>query len=386
MKPFPLFISLLAGSVLMIAGSGVAADEKAVADAFRRELPMMVKQSKQTSLPVAVSIAPHKGETVDLLADRRIQNRLKWFVASTVQPTSKLAQALNADEPTAIAILDADGKILSRFGPKASANDAVKQIKELGKKSREEYIETLGRSGLTVTEAKNAANGLARMGGDAAELVPLLRFKSTAVRSIVSKALHTLPVGEVVLAALDGLASDEVEMRAACYPFAALGKLPKTSPLKFWRDAPEDKRSAELATWREAAALNVGPLNADILEFCEANFGKQVGDGECAALAGDAINLVHAQKPPNNGKWYVWGRELKPGQPVLPGDIVQLEDCKWRTSAAPHHTQVIRRVLGPNRYEVLQQHVNGTRIVVTGELNMNTLLEGAVKIYRPLPR
>ena len=386
MKNLAFLFGVVAGSLFLATGASAAEDDKAIADAFVREIPMIVKQSKQTGIAVAVTVAPHKGETVALLADRRIQNRMKWFLASTVQPTTKLAQALTADMPTAVAILDAEGKVLIRCGPKDAVKDALKQIKELGKKSREDFIETLGKSGLTIVEAKNAANGLVRMGGNAAELVPLLRYKSPDVRSIVTKGLNTLPVGEVVLAALDGLGSDDVEMRAACYPFAALGKLPKTSPLKFWREAPEDKRSAELATWRETAVLNVGPLNADILEFCEANLGKQVGDGECAALAGDAINLVHAQKPPNNGKWYVWGRELKPGQPVLPGDIVQLEDCKWRTNAAPHHTQVIRRVLGPNRYEVLHQHVGASKIVMPGELNMNTLLEGAVKIYRPLPR
>jgi hypothetical protein len=202
----------------------------------------------------------------------------------------------------------------------------------------------------------------------------------------VTKALPTLPADEVALAALDGLASEDVEMRAACYRWAvATTRVPKTPALEFWRKENEERRKKALVAWREAALVDMGPLNKEIVDFCEAHLGKKVGDGECAALAVEAFKSVNAKPIQHSGKTYIWGREVKAGQKVLPGDIVQLEDCRFQNSTAPHHTQVIRRVLGPNRYEVLQQNSNGRRTVAPGVLDLNRLLEGTVKIYRPLP-
>jgi hypothetical protein len=111
-----------------------------------------------------------------------------------------------------------------------------------------------------------------------------------------------------------------------------------------------------------------------------------VGGGECSHLAEEAFKIVNAKPIQFSGKTYIWGREVTSKQKVLPGDVVQLEDCKFKNSGAPHHTQVIRSVLGPNRYEVLEQNVNGRRTVGPGILDLNLLLEGTVKIFRPVPK
>jgi len=132
--------------------------------------------------------------------------------------------------------------------------------------------------------------------------------------------------------------------------------------------------------------IDMGPLNKDIIDFCEANLGKKVGDGECSHLAEEAFRSVNAKPIQFSGKTYIWGREVTSGQKVLPGDVVQLEDCKFANSSASHHTQVIRRVLGPKRYEVLEQNASGRRTVGPGELDLNRLLQGSVKIYRPVPK
>ena len=110
--------------------------------------------------------------------------------------------------------------------------------------------------------------------------------------------------------------------------------------------------------------VDMGPLNKEIIEFCESNLGKKVGEGRYVPTwLEKAFKIVNAKPIQFSGKTYIWGREVTAGQKVLPGDIVQLEDCKFKNSSAPHHTQVIRRILGPNRYEVLEQNSNGRRTV-----------------------
>ena len=387
MQRLVLVLSVVASCLLSAAPTSRADMEESVVDVFLRDFASIARQSQQTGIPVVVTVAPRKGENIELLSDHRIRERLKWFLPLTVQPTAKFAQALNVDVPTAVAILDAKGKILGRSGPKDSVNDFLKQLKDIGTKSRVDFLAKLASEETTAAEFKNSVDSLIRMGGTAAEVIPLLRHKSADIRAIVRKALPTLPSDEVALAALDGLASADVEMRAACYYWAAATtKVPKTPPLKFWREAEEGHRKPELVAWREAAMVSMGPLNKDIIDFCEANLSKKVDGGECAHLAVEAFKSVNAKPIQYSGKTYIWGREVTVGQKVLPGDVVQLEDCKFRNGAAAHHTQIIRRVLGPNRYQVLEQNANGRRTVGPGELNLNLLLEGSVKIYRPLPK
>jgi hypothetical protein len=127
-------------------------------------------------------------------------------------------------------------------------------------------------------------------------------------------------------------------------------------------------------------------LNAAILEFSQKNMGKQVHNGECAMLAMEAIRVAEAKPMRPSGKTYIWGRPLNKKEAVLPGDIVQMEDCKFKYGASPHHTQIIRKVLGPGRYEILEQNVDGRRTVGTAILDLNLLIKGEVVIYRPLPK
>jgi hypothetical protein len=382
-----LLFGVLAGFSLVAAPNSRADADDAVGDLFVKEFAAIARQSGQTGIPVACTIAPPKGENADLLADRRVRDRLKWFLPQTVPPAAKLAKALNAESPTVVVILNAQGKVLARGGPKDSAEDFVRQLKEIGKTSRAEFLAKLSAEDTTAADCKNAVSGLVRMGGTAAELVPLLRHKSAEVKAAITKALPTLPPDEVALAAFDGLASDDVEMRTVCYRWATTtAKVPKTPALKFWRDEDGEKRKTALTEWREAAMVDMGALNKDIIEFCEANLGKKVGGGECSHLAEEAFKIVNAKPIQFSGKTYIWGREVTSKQKVLPGDVVQLEDCKFKNSGAPHHTQVIRSVLGPNRYEVLEQNVNGRRTVGPGILDLNLLLEGTVKIFRPVPK
>jgi hypothetical protein len=131
---------------------------------------------------------------------------------------------------------------------------------------------------------------------------------------------------------------------------------------------------------------NLPSLNAAILDFSLKNMGKQVSNGECAMLAMEAIKVADAKPMRPSGKTYIWGRPLDKTETVLPGDIVQLEECKFKNGSAPHHTQIIRKVLGPGRYEILEQNVNGRRTVGVAVLDLNLLTQGEVVFYRPLAK
>ena len=114
--------------------------------------------------------------------------------------------------------------------------------------------------------------------------------------------------------------------------------------------------------------------------------GKQVANGECAMMAMEAIKAADAKPMQFVGKTYIWGRRLDKKETVLPGDIVQMEDCKFKLGWSSHHSQIVRKVLGPGRYEILEQNVNGRRTVGTAILDLSQLLEGEVAFYRPLPK
>ena len=152
-------------------------------------------------------------------------------------------------------------------------------------------------------------------------------------------------------------------------------------------------------------------FNPKVLAFAKKSIGKQIGDGECATLAVEAMKEAGA-KPlrdykdsPKEGD-YVWGElvyglEIAPtlrtestpvGTTVKPGDIIQFRDAKFSgkagggtySSEASHHTAV---VVGASKdgktLEVLQQNVNGKKTVAAATVKLNDLQSGWVKVYRP---
>src|SRR5262249_26768610 len=113
-------------------------------------------------------------------------------------------------------------------------------------------------------------------------------------------------------------------------------------------------------------------INSKIVQYCKDQVGKQVGKGECADVAVEALKLAGAKPQtafadsPNEGD-YVWGELVylygkKPGakderegqlKDVQPGDIIQLRDAMFAGKApnggtysqqSPHHTSVVAEV------------------------------------------
>lgn len=152
-------------------------------------------------------------------------------------------------------------------------------------------------------------------------------------------------------------------------------------------------------------------FNSKVIGFARKSIGKQVGDGECATLAVEALKEAGA-KPnrdykdsPNEGD-YVWGElvygleitsslrtESTPvGTTVKTGDIIQFRDAKFAgkqgggnySSEAAHHTAIIVSAgKDLKTLEVLQQNVNGKKTVAAATIKLGDLRSGWVKIYRP---
>ena len=147
------------------------------------------------------------------------------------------------------------------------------------------------------------------------------------------------------------------------------------------------KATVPLDDWGLALIPPVPELNQKVLAFARQNLGKKVGNGECWTLAADAISAGGGQRPRD----YVHGRELRPGETVLPGDIMQFESVRlenskgWRTLGSPHHTAVIQSVSGKT-YGILHQNTGGGEAgkkVESVSINLADLKSGTIKIYRP---
>jgi hypothetical protein len=160
-------------------------------------------------------------------------------------------------------------------------------------------------------------------------------------------------------------------------------------------------------------ALMVGPLSAGdvprlgdkVLAFCKDHLDKTVSNGECAGLATQALKTVGA-KPRAGPDWpgkgdYVWGKQVylveatpdglkergKLGN-VRPGDIMQYRDVKLgERGGFSHHTAIVAEIdEEAKRIKVYQQNAGGRRFVTEGNLRLNRMVAGWIRIYRPIPQ
>ena len=153
----------------------------------------------------------------------------------------------------------------------------------------------------------------------------------------------------------------------------------------------------------------VPDANKKVLEFCEANLGKKVGDGECATLATHALRKAKVKPSSYSIRTadYVWGKLVRTVTAgtnltgdVLPGDILQFRDAVFkgkvgRTTVGAtfsHHTAIVAAVKKDGKVlEILNQNTGGAgqsdeerRTVQRGTIRFEHLQKGGwVKIYRP---
>jgi hypothetical protein len=144
------------------------------------------------------------------------------------------------------------------------------------------------------------------------------------------------------------------------------------------------------------------PVNEKVLEFARSKLGERVGDGECTALAVEALRHAGAARPrPRSG---VWGDELGSLRDARPGDVLQFEGAVFvrtrigedgavmtRTFSFPHHTAIVARVRkrGP-RPVLVVLHQNARtgdgdpRVVQELTIDLAEKRRGTIKAYRPV--
>ena len=150
-------------------------------------------------------------------------------------------------------------------------------------------------------------------------------------------------------------------------------------------------------------------LGDKIIAFCQEHKGEQVGDGECASLASQALRAAGAKgrgaDRPEKGD-YTWGGQVfyieaqqsatrTEGKPfdIKPGDIIQLRDVKFAgrrpggtySMTFGHHTAIVAGVEdGGQTIHIFHQNFGGKKIVMTATYKLADLKEGWLRFYRPI--
>jgi hypothetical protein len=158
-----------------------------------------------------------------------------------------------------------------------------------------------------------------------------------------------------------------------------------------------------------AAPAGQQSLGDKIIAFCQEHKGQQVGDGECASLANQALRSAGAKgrgpDSPNKGD-YTWGTqtfyiEAQESAPriegktsdIKPGDIIQLRDVKFKgrrpggtySMTFAHHTAIVAGVEeGGQVVHIFHQNFGGKKIVMNATYKLADLKEGWLRFYRPI--
>jgi hypothetical protein len=157
------------------------------------------------------------------------------------------------------------------------------------------------------------------------------------------------------------------------------------------------------------------PSMADrIVSYSRSHYGERVGDGQCFALADNALRGAGARSAADYGRItddadYVWGQAVTLAN-VQPGDIIQFRDYQysWRidrtdgsfqeeAGGRPHHTVVVERVHGNGALTVLEQNVEGSPVrrtklyfatgtFTSGNETTTVTISGTLWFYRPQAR
>src|SRR5690606_18639410 len=121
-----------------------------------------------------------------------------------------------------------------------------------------------------------------------------------------------------------------------------------------------------------------------LVAFCKENLGKQVGNGECWALADQALRARGLRRPTRGLR--VWGRKIDVEKEELrEGDHAEEPTAKFSngTWPGPEHTSVIVKA---NRKTIVvaQQNWGGKKTVSEMEFDPSTLVSGELMFYRPV--
>jgi|SRR6056297_1764868 len=130
--------------------------------------------------------------------------------------------------------------------------------------------------------------------------------------------------------------------------------------------------------------------NAIIVEYVHSVIGEKVGRGECWDLASEALEKADAEW---NGK-YTYGELLSlKTDTILPGDIIHFTNVKMKyerndtlfTEKMKNHTAIVYKVKKINQiFTIAEQNTSKGRFVTTSKLEIENIIKGKIKIYRPV--
>jgi hypothetical protein len=145
------------------------------------------------------------------------------------------------------------------------------------------------------------------------------------------------------------------------------------------------------------------PVSEKVVAFARSNLGQRVGDGECTALAIEALRHSGARR--SRSRPGVWGDELKSLRDAQPGDILQFEDAVFirrrrrddgavitQNVSFPRHTAIVAgvRKRGPQPVLVILHQNAGVagddqrRVVQEWTIDLAEKRGGIMKAYRPV--
>ena len=145
-----------------------------------------------------------------------------------------------------------------------------------------------------------------------------------------------------------------------------------------------------ISTFAIGQDLFLPPLNAKVIDYVNRNIGKKVDKGECWDVAFRALEHANAKHEDT----YDFGRPLRKGEVVYPGDIIQFENARIKMDLEmedgymvidiPHHTAIVYEILSEMNFRVADQNngVSGNKISIN-QMNLNDLEKGKYVIFRP---
>ncbi len=134
---------------------------------------------------------------------------------------------------------------------------------------------------------------------------------------------------------------------------------------------------------------SISAMNSQIIDLAGKKLGKKVDRGECWDLAKYVLDETGA-------KWdgmYKFGRPLKKGECIMPGDIIQFEKLKTvsenngvkSTEMFPHHTAIVFDVKNADELVLIHQNTGHTgKKVGKSTFKFSTITTGKYTIYRPV--
>jgi hypothetical protein len=146
-------------------------------------------------------------------------------------------------------------------------------------------------------------------------------------------------------------------------------------------------------------------VEAKVVAYARSKLGQRVGDGECTALAGEALRSAGAKLPERGGR--AWGEERKSLADARAGDVLQFEGVVFvhqriredgaiitLNASYPHHTAIVSGVRKRGKNPVLViLHQNagveggdeaGRKVVQEWTIDLAEKKKGSIKAYRPV--